>query len=138
VPPKCPNCGSHNVRFAYMRTSRERLTSLIGRRPLRCRDCKTRFEYRIWTLSEITQARCPKCLGHDLTSWSPSQYHVNFCKGLMLFFGAHPYRCDRCRHNFVSFRRRKRRSCSRRRREPRTANSFPQDGGRPPEGAQLG
>jgi hypothetical protein len=34
---------------------------------------------------------------------------------LLLLLGARPYRCDRCRCNFVSFRKRKRKRVSRRR-----------------------
>jgi len=54
-------------------------------------------------------------MGADLTNWSPTHYHVSFGKGLLLLLGARPYRCDRCRCNFVSFRKRKRRRVSRRR-----------------------
>ena len=42
-----------------------------------------------------------------LSTWSPSQYHVPAGRTLLMFFGANPYRCERCRHNFVSFRLRK-------------------------------
>lgn len=42
-----------------------------------------------------------------LSSWSPSQYRVPTGRGFLMFMGASPYRCERCRHNFVSFRLRK-------------------------------
>ncbi len=103
----CPKCGSANVRYAHMWTAAERLFSLVGVRPLRCRECKTRFSRRLWKFSDLPYARCPKCLNFRLTYWSTAHYHVPFGRGVLLFFGARPYRCEPCRHNFVSFRRRK-------------------------------
>ena len=109
MTPECPSCGSRNLRYAHMRSPSEKIARLAGVQPLRCRDCRHRFVYRTWKLSDLPHARCPKCLGADLTSWSPSHYHVTFGRGVLLFFGAHPYRCERCRCNFVSFRGRKHR-----------------------------
>jgi len=111
--PKCPDCGGRNLRYAHLRSPSEKIARLVGVRPVRCRDCRQRFVHRTWNLSNLSQARCPTCLGAELTSWSPSHYHLSFGKGLLLFFGAHPYRCERCRNNFVSFRKRKRRRVSR-------------------------
>jgi hypothetical protein len=37
---------------------------------------------------------------------------VSFVKNLLLFLGANPYRCEYCRHNFVTFRLRKARYVS--------------------------
>lgn len=42
-----------------------------------------------------------------LSTWSPSQYHLPASQGILLFVGAKPYRCERCRQNFVSLRPRK-------------------------------
>ena len=42
-----------------------------------------------------------------LATWSPSQYRVSAGRSALMFLGANPYRCERCRHNFVSFRLRK-------------------------------
>ncbi len=106
IPP-CPKCGSHNVRYSHVRSAAERLASLLGVRPLRCRDCRERFSAPMLKLSDLAYARCPKCLRMDLTYWSPSYYHVSFGKGLLMSLGARPLRCERCRCNFVSFRRRK-------------------------------
>ena len=103
----CPNCGSRNVRYSQLRTPRERLASLVGIRPLRCRDCRGRFVAKTWNPSDLPYARCPKCLNMRLSTWSTSHYHVTFGRGFKLFFGASPYRCEICRHNFVSFRPRK-------------------------------
>jgi hypothetical protein len=113
--PKCPGCGGRNLRYAHLRSPSEKIARLAGIRPLRCRDCRQRFVHRTWHLSNLSQARCPTCMGAELTCWSPNHYHVSFGKGLLLFLGAHPYRCERCRCNFVSFRKRKRKRVSRRR-----------------------
>jgi len=43
----------------------------------------------------------------DLSRWSRNDYRVTFFRGLLLSLGANPYRCEYCRTNFVSFRRRK-------------------------------
>ena len=115
MTPECPSCGSRDLRYAHLRSPSEKIAHLAGFRPLRCRDCRHRFVYRTWKLSDLPHARCPKCLGAELTNWSPSHYHVTFWRGVLLFFGAHPYRCERCRCNFVSFRKRKRKRVSRRR-----------------------
>jgi hypothetical protein len=62
---------------------------------------------RLWNPSELPYARCPKCMNMTLSTWSPSHYHVPTGRGLKLFLGANPYRCEGCRCNFVSFRARK-------------------------------
>lgn len=133
--PKCPSCGSRNLRYAYLRNPSEKIAKLAGVRPLRCRDCRQRFVHRTWNLSNLSQARCPTCMGADLTTWSPVHYHVSFGRGLLLFFGAHPYRCERCRCNFVSFRKRKRRRVSRRRQGAKSTPSTAD--GSQPVGAQT-
>jgi DNA-directed RNA polymerase subunit RPC12/RpoP len=114
----CPQCGSRNIRYSSLRGVLEKMASLAGIRPLRCRDCRKRFTGRVWSLSALRYAHCPKCLRTDLTSWSPSHYFVPFRRGVLLFLGAHPYRCEYCRHNFVSFKPRKHRSALRRHRTP--------------------
>ncbi len=54
-------------------------------------------------------ARCPRCWRMDLARWNKNDYHVSFLKGIMLALGGNPYRCEYCRVNFVSFRKRKER-----------------------------
>jgi hypothetical protein len=105
--PVCPKCGSRDVRFSESRTASERLAGWTGIRPIRCRTCRHRFTARIWTFSDLSYARCPKCLNMRLSTWSTRHYHVPFGRGFLLFFGGNPYRCENCRHNFVSLRRRK-------------------------------
>ncbi len=103
----CPNCGSRNLRYSHLRSPLERLYSLAGIRPIRCRDCRTRFTRKIWSFSDLPYARCPQCANMVLSTWSPSHYRVSAKRALLLFLGARPLRCESCRCNFVSFRKRK-------------------------------
>jgi hypothetical protein len=43
----------------------------------------------------------------DLSLWSTQDYHATAFMLLRMSFGAKPYRCEYCRLNFVSFRRRR-------------------------------
>jgi len=43
----------------------------------------------------------------DLSVWALHHYRVSGWKTLLINLGANPYRCEYCRHNFVSLRRRK-------------------------------
>src|SRR5579875_2592696 len=57
-----------------------------------------------WSFSKLAYAKCPKCLGLQLTTWDLKHYRLTFWRNLCLTFGAHPYRCEGCRCNFLSFR----------------------------------
>lgn len=105
----CPQCGSRDVRHSHLRSASERLGSLIGVHPIRCRVCRKRFILRTWSLSDLRYAKCPKCMRMDLSVWSERHYRVSAYKSILLSLGANPYRCESCRHNFLSFRRRKER-----------------------------
>lgn len=110
MPIRCPSCGSRNLRPARLRNPKEFLRILMGFQPIRCRNCRTRFTQRVWRPSDVWYARCPKCLREDLNTWSESRYRVPPHKMVLLRFGANPYRCESCRYNFVTFRRRRRKS----------------------------
>ena len=101
---ECPLCGSRDLRFSRRLSPTQRLWSLTGIRPLRCRHCRGRFTARTWRLSSLMYARCPKCWRMDLNFWSRKDYYARFFQRLFLRLGAHPYRCEYCRHNFVSYR----------------------------------
>jgi len=100
----CPNCGSRYLRVSRTRGLGEKLRDMFGTSPLRCGDCGVRFVARTWDLSVLTHSRCPKCLRMDLNVWTEQQYWPSNFMKLCLKFGAHPWRCEYCRHNFVSFR----------------------------------
>jgi hypothetical protein len=105
----CPKCGSRNLRYSRLRTFSERCGSWFGVRPLRCRECYLRFIERTWRLSSMKYARCPRCWRMDLSRWSTKDYYTKFLTRLLLRLGANPYRCEYCRVNFISFRKRKER-----------------------------
>jgi hypothetical protein len=106
MPLACPKCGSRNLRFSRFLDFAERCQAWIGVHPLRCRDCRSRFVDRTWRLSSLRYARCPKCWRMDLNSWSRDSFRVPMRMLVLLALGARPYRCEYCRVNFVSFRRR--------------------------------
>jgi DNA-directed RNA polymerase subunit RPC12/RpoP len=103
-PVTCDLCGSAHLRRSRRQSKSELLKMAIGTYPFRCLDCSARFSVNVLLLSRLAFAKCPKCLGPDLTTWPRKGYHVSLPKKLMLTFGARPYRCAACRYNFASFR----------------------------------
>jgi len=100
----CPSCGGHNLRSSKVRGAAERLRSMIGILPFRCRQCGKRFSTRLWDFSSWKYARCPACLGTELGSWSDHYYNASLSVRMLVTMGAHRYRCEHCRYNFASFR----------------------------------
>jgi hypothetical protein len=81
----------------------------VGFVPVRCRDCEERFTQSLWQFGNWQYARCPRCYRLDLSIWSESHYIVSWDMRLLMTLGAKKFRCEVCRHNFVSFRRLKER-----------------------------
>jgi DNA-directed RNA polymerase subunit RPC12/RpoP len=76
--------------------------------PIRCLDCKTRFVASTLILEDLRFARCPHCYRMDLNGWTGKTYTPPFLMmGLKIALGARRLRCEYCRFNFASFRRRK-------------------------------
>jgi len=100
----CPNCGSRNVRHSRVQHLGERILSLFGRDSLRCKDCQHRFSGRIWRLTDLRFARCPRCYRTELSSWSEDHYIPKWFTTVMLNVGAKRLRCEYCRFNFAGFR----------------------------------
>lgn len=71
---------------------------------MRCQSCRNRFETSIWEGSTWKYARCPRCLRFELSTWSEQYYNPPNWTLFLLRMGGTPYRCERCRCNFVSFR----------------------------------
>jgi DNA-directed RNA polymerase subunit RPC12/RpoP len=76
----------------------------LGIYPFRCLGCNRRVWVNVWLFSQLRYAKCPNCLGHELTNWPRSHYRVSVWSNLLMTFGAHRYRCAGCRYNFLSFR----------------------------------
>ncbi len=112
----CPKCGAKNIRTSRVRTVSERIQSLGGICPFRCRACSHRFSAPVWDLATWRYARCPKCLRIELSTWSEQYYNPPWTTTFLLRIGATPYRCEFCRCNFASFRACKERFSWRRRR----------------------
>lgn|GEM_PF-1071177 len=104
----CPQCGSASIRPAHNRSLLERVFSFLGFYPGRCQDCAHRFLARPFTFDKVIWSKCPRCYRMDLSTWDPKYYHVPAWSRVRLLFGAHRWRCEACRCNFVSFRPRQR------------------------------
>ncbi|MGC2662387.1 MAG: hypothetical protein WA324_30855 [Bryobacteraceae bacterium] len=103
----CQRCGGRDVRRARTQSWPERIRTIAGIYPFRCRDCNSRFLLSIWLLSKLQYAKCPKCLRTELSTWSRKYYRAGLWASFLVTFGAQKYRCPACRCNFVSFRPRK-------------------------------
>src|SRR5579884_2764681 len=106
---ECPGCGSRSIRGSKARGAKERLLSVLGWMPFRCRQCELRFNSFLWDFASWRFARCPKCLRSDLTTWSEDHYVPAPNVMVLLRLGARPYRCESCHCNFASFRSRAKR-----------------------------
>lgn len=100
----CPYCGRLSLRRSRRKAWFEFLGMMFGSYPFRCLDCNQRFWLNIWLFSRLRYAKCPKCLGLQLTGWPRRTHRLNLWQNLLSTFGAHRYRCSKCRHNFLSFR----------------------------------
>lgn len=74
---------------------------------LRCVDCKTRFVASTLDFSDIFYAKCPICRRLDLNAWSGKTYTPSGWTAFKVTLGAKKWRCEYCRINFASFRKRK-------------------------------
>jgi DNA-directed RNA polymerase subunit RPC12/RpoP len=104
---QCPICGGRKVRSERTRGLREKLLALAGYFAFRCLSCSARFLDKPLGLASTAYARCPKCYRFDLSTWDPSRYRTTTWISIRLWFGAHRWRCERCRINFASWRPRR-------------------------------
>lgn len=76
--------------------------------PLRCLDCNNRFVGRTLIWKDLFYAHCPICLRMDLNGWTGKTYtNPPFWVAFKVGLGARKWRCEYCRYNFASFRKRK-------------------------------
>jgi hypothetical protein len=113
----CPSCGGHSLRASKIRGAVERLRSFVGIFPFRCRQCGARFSTSLWDPGNWRYARCPNCLGTELSRWSEHYYNAPPGLRMLVRLGATRYRCEFCRRNFASFRACKERFSWKRRRD---------------------
>jgi DNA-directed RNA polymerase subunit RPC12/RpoP len=108
MPAACPKCGSRFLRPSRTRSLEEKVRSLRFLSPLRCIDCGTRFVASTFVPRDLFYARCPECHRMDLNGWTGKSYcDPPFRVVLKVALGAKKWRCEYCRLNFASFRRRK-------------------------------
>jgi DNA-directed RNA polymerase subunit RPC12/RpoP len=103
----CPKCGSRFLRPSRKRDN-EALLFLRLKTVLRCMDCKTRFMAPLVVWEDLLYARCPVCRRMDLNGWTGKTFtDPPFWVAFKVRLGARKWRCEYCRLNFASFRRRK-------------------------------
>lgn len=103
----CPKCGSRDLRPSRYQNMQERLKAFRFISPLRCKDCKTRFVSRTIFPEDFFYARCPKCDRMDLNGWNERRANTSRWTMFKLQLGAYKTRCEYCRFDFASFRKRK-------------------------------
>ena len=104
----CPRCGGRRLSISKPKTAWEHVTRAAGVYRLRCQDCRKRFPAGVWLIQDLFYAKCSKCYRMDLSDWDEKyRYPPSYLRAL-LYVGAKGHRCPSCRHNFVSFRPRKR------------------------------
>jgi DNA-directed RNA polymerase subunit RPC12/RpoP len=104
----CPRCGSRYLRPARTRSFSETIGKLRFVSPLRCLDCNKRFVGPTLIWADLFYARCPVCLRMDLNGWTGKTFtNPPFWVGFKVKLGARKWRCEYCRLNFASFRKRK-------------------------------
>jgi hypothetical protein len=107
IEQECPACGSTHIRVRRARSLLDDLLALRGTFPAHCDNCSARFRVRDVELSSAKYAHCPRCLRQDLSTWDLRHYHATLWMQIRMLLGAHRWRCEVCRCNFVSFRPRK-------------------------------
>jgi hypothetical protein len=75
--------------------------------PVRCDHCKHRFIIDTMGLADMAYASCPKCNRMDLSSWAGDSFTPRGITKIKSALGANKFRCEYCRLNFASFRKRK-------------------------------
>lgn len=103
----CPKCGSRFLKVGKVSSAGGHFAALRGIHALQCGDCKNRFTGRTLVVSDVKYARCPKCLRMDLNLWSEREFQGSRWMQMLIRVGARRFRCEYCRLNFVSFRKRK-------------------------------
>jgi transposase len=104
---KCPVCNSSRIRVGRVRSLLGYLRVFWGKFPVRCEDCSARFYVRGVGLDSVIYAQCPNCLRQDLSAWNLKYYRATYWMRVQMLLGAHRWRCEVCRCNFVSLRPRK-------------------------------
>jgi C4-type Zn-finger protein len=78
----------------------------FGFHHVRCRDCGYRFTDHPWRWPHVLYARCPLCHGMILRNWTEKYNYPPWYRQIKILLGAKRQRCEACRHNFLSLRRR--------------------------------
>lgn len=104
----CPVCRSAMCRRSKRRGFKDRLQSLVGLRPWRCRTCDARFAAWSVPAKFAMYVHCAHCGNMDLQTVSRDRVVEGVTRFFFRAVRAQAYRCDGCRHRFFSIRKFKR------------------------------
>ena len=99
---------TQNVDDLHRQAGQKALAEIHGNwKLLRCLDCGKRFIGPTFVWADLFFARCPACRRMDLNGWTGKNYDPPFWVRSKVALGAKKWRCEYCRLNFASFRKRK-------------------------------
>jgi len=98
----CPKCHSGSCRRSQRRGANDRLRSIFGLRPWRCRTCGIRFVAWRVPARYVFYVHCPQCGNLDLQRVSRERVVEDLFAPLKRAARVPAYRCDPCRLRFFS------------------------------------
>lgn len=101
----CPTCHSESCRRSRRAGAKDRLYSLFGLRPWRCKVCEKRFYGWLVPAKYVFYVHCPSCGNLDLQLVSRDRVMEGRFTGLRRLLRFTAYRCEDCRSRFFSARR---------------------------------
>jgi hypothetical protein len=101
---RCARCG-HNSLVPTSLGLMDDLRSLFGLVRFRCVRCNQRELKRLWPVSDVKYAHCPRCFSGYLQRWSPMLMGSSAVASMKRLLGGRSHRCLECSHAFTSWRR---------------------------------
>jgi len=101
----CPACHSESCRRSRRGGMKDRLASVFGLRPWRCRTCGRRFHAGVVAIRFGLYVHCPSCGNLDLQKVSRDRVVEGRLLGLRRMLRFPAYRCEDCRSRFFSLRK---------------------------------
>jgi predicted RNA-binding Zn-ribbon protein involved in translation (DUF1610 family) len=99
----CPRCQSARCRRSRRHTAVDYLLGVVQLRPWRCRSCEARFYARLVPVKFWRYANCPRCGNLNLERLARERIH-GAARIFLVSLGMPAYRCDPCRHRFVTWK----------------------------------
>jgi len=100
----CPQCRSADCFRSRRSSAADRLATMAGLRPWRCRTCDKRFYANRVAWPFVRFAHCPRCGNFDLQRLPRNRVDQAPLLWVKRFLGFPAYRCEPCRLRFFSLR----------------------------------